>query len=36
VIKDIERPKALFELFTAVLDQLCLIGSAYKREPFTL
>ena len=33
VIKDIKRLKALFELFAAILDQLCLIGSAYKQEP---
>ena len=33
VIKDIERLKALFELFAALLDQLCRIGSAYKQEP---
>ena len=33
VIKDIERLKALFDLFAAVLDQLCRIGSAYKQEP---
>ena len=33
VIKDAERLKALFDLFTAVLDQLCRIGSAYKQEP---
>ena len=33
VIKDIERLKALFELFAAVLDQLCRIGSANKQEP---
>jgi hypothetical protein len=32
VIKDVERLKALFELFAAVLDQLCKIGSAYKQE----
>jgi len=32
VIKDIERLKALFDLFAAVLDQLCQIGSANKRE----
>jgi hypothetical protein len=32
VIKDVERLKALFDLFTAVLDQLCRIGSAYKQE----
>lgn len=33
VIKDVERLKALFDLFAAVLDQLCKIGSAYKQEP---
>ena len=33
VIKDIERLKALFELFAAVLDQLCRIGSACKQTP---
>ena len=33
VIKDVERLKALFELFAAVLDQLCRIGSAYKQVP---
>jgi hypothetical protein len=33
VIKDIERLKALFNLFAALLDQLCQIGSAYKKEP---
>jgi hypothetical protein len=33
VIKDVERLKAMFDLFTAVLDQLCRIGSAYKQEP---
>ena len=33
VIKDVERLKSLFDLFAAVLDQLCKIGSAYKREP---
>jgi len=33
VIKDVERLKALFELFAAVLDRLCRIGSAYKQEP---
>jgi hypothetical protein len=33
VIKDIERLKALFDLFAAVLNQLCQIGSAYKKEP---
>ena len=33
VIKDVGRLKALFELFAAVLDRLCRIGSAYKQEP---
>jgi len=33
VIKDAARLKALFDLFAAVLDQLCRIGSAYKQEP---
>ena len=33
VIKDVERLKSLFDLFAAVLDQLCRIGSAYKQEP---
>jgi hypothetical protein len=33
VIKDVWRLKALFELFAAVLDRLCRIGSAYEQEP---
>jgi hypothetical protein len=33
VIKDVERLKALFDLFAAVLHQLCRIGSAYKQHP---
>jgi hypothetical protein len=33
VIKDVDRLKSLFDLFAAVLDQLCKIGSAYKQEP---
>jgi hypothetical protein len=33
VIVDVERLKALFDLFAAVLDQLCRIGSAYKTSP---
>lgn len=33
VIKDVVRLKALFDLFAAVLDQLCKIGSAYKQQP---
>ena len=32
VIKDVDRLKALFDLFAAVLDRLCKIGSAYKQE----
>ncbi len=30
-IKDVDRLKALFHLLAALLDQLCRIGSAYKR-----
>ncbi|MFO0892536.1 MAG: DUF3137 domain-containing protein [Isosphaeraceae bacterium] len=33
VIKDPDLLKQLFDLFAAVLDQLCRIGSAYKQEP---
>jgi hypothetical protein len=33
VIKDIERLKLLYELFSETLDQLCRIGSAYDRPP---
>jgi hypothetical protein len=33
VIKDTERLKALFELFSEALDQLCRMGSAYKDAP---
>jgi hypothetical protein len=33
VITDIARLKALYELFAAVLDQLCRMGSAYEQEP---
>src|SRR3954468_21485086 len=32
VIKEVERLKALFDLFAAVLDRLCRIGSAYKQD----
>jgi hypothetical protein len=35
VIKDIERLKALYELFAETLEQLCEIGSAYERAPST-
>ena len=33
VIKDADRLKALFELFSETLDQLCRMGSAYKDAP---
>jgi hypothetical protein len=33
VIKNVNRLRALFDLFAVVLDQLCRIGSAYKQEP---
>ncbi len=33
VIKEVDRLKALFDLFVAVLDRLCRIGSAAEREP---
>lgn len=33
VIKDVDRLKSVFDLFAAVLDQLCRIGSASKQEP---
>src|SRR3954451_20448545 len=33
VIKETDRLKALFDLFAAVLDRLCRIGSATEREP---
>jgi hypothetical protein len=32
VIKDVDRLKSLFDLFAAVLDQLCKIGSASKQD----
>ncbi len=32
VIKDVDRLKSLFDLFAAVLDQLCKMGSAYKQD----
>jgi hypothetical protein len=32
VINDVERLKALNDLFAAVLNQLCKIGSAYKQD----
>lgn len=33
VIKDKERLKKLFDLFSAVLDELCRLGSAYEDKP---
>jgi hypothetical protein len=33
VITDVERLKALFDLFAAVLDQLCRFGSGYEEKP---
>jgi hypothetical protein len=33
IIKDIERLKALYDLFAEVLDHLCKIGSAYENDP---
>jgi len=33
VIKDKERLKSLFDLFSLVLDELCRLGSAYEDEP---
>ena len=33
VIKDVERLKTLFELFSVTLDELCRMGSAYESDP---
>lgn len=33
IIKDVERLRMLYELFTKTLDQLCHIGSAYENDP---
>jgi hypothetical protein len=33
VIKDVGQLKSLFDLFAAVLEQLCKIGAAYKQDP---
>lgn len=33
VIKDVERLKLLYELFSETLDHLCRIGSAYEQAP---
>jgi hypothetical protein len=32
VIKAVDRLRSLFDLFAAVLDQSCRIGSAYKQD----
>ena len=33
IIKDKERLKSLFDLFSLVLDELCRLGSAYETDP---
>ena len=33
VIQDIERLKRLYELFAETLEELCRMGSAYRRDP---
>ncbi len=33
VIKDVQRLKALYELFAETLQQLCRMGSAYQQDP---
>ena len=33
VIKDVERLKHLYELFSTTLDELCRMGSAYQTSP---
>jgi hypothetical protein len=33
IIKDVDRLKALFDLFAETLQQLCRIGSAYETDP---
>lgn len=33
IVKDIEQLKQLFEIFSEVLSQLCIIGSAYENDP---
>jgi len=33
VIKDIDRLKNLFDIFAETLNQLCIIGAAYKEDP---
>jgi hypothetical protein len=36
IIKDVERLKLLFELFTEALDQLCSMGSVYQIQIFEI
>ena len=33
IIKDVERLKLLYELFSETLDELCRMGAAYKQPP---
>lgn len=33
IVRDMEQLKQLFELFSEILDRLCLIGSAYENVP---
>ena len=33
VIRDVDRLKAIFELFSVTLNELCEMGSAYERDP---
>jgi hypothetical protein len=33
IIYDKQRLKELFDLFSVVLDEMCLIGSAYQGDP---
>ena len=33
IIKDVERLKRLYELFAETLEELCRMGSAYRRDP---
>ncbi|WP_024832014.1 hypothetical protein [Ruminiclostridium josui] len=33
VIKDIDRLRALFDLYAEILNQMCLMGSAYESNP---
>jgi len=33
VIKDVDRLKLLYDLFSETLDELCRMGSAYEKDP---